>query len=159
MSRPRRIRIKRPLDRMTPKNDKLPATATLTSELREGISRIVRGENSDPFWILGPHWVDANAKREIVVRAFSPSATSFHVIWMANGAKVEGKKVDDAGFFEATLPEAIAKPLGDKLPAASTYKLHFQYADGNTFDSYDPYAFPTVLTEYDLYLSAEGTNY
>ena len=144
---------------MPTKNDKPTSGTTLAPELREGIDRIVRGENSDPFWILGPHWVDAIGKREVVIRAFSPSATSFDVIWLATSVKVEGKKVDDAGFFEATLPPAIAGTLGDKLPVAAAYKLHFQYADGNTFDSYDPYAFPTVLTEYDLYLSAEGTNY
>ena len=37
--------------------------------------------------------------------------------------------------------------------------MQFRFADGNTWEGYDPYAFPPLLTEYDLYLSGEGTHY
>ena len=43
--------------------------------------------------------------------------------------------------------------------APGAYRLQIRFSDGNIFETYDPYAFPPVLTEYDLYLSGEGTHY
>ncbi len=143
---------------MTPTNDKAPL-ADATAEFRDGLDRLSRGELSDPFWILGPHWTDANGKRTLVVRNFSPKAVAVTFVWLADGTTAEAAKIHPAGIFEAAVPEHVAASLGDATPSASSYKLRFRYADGNTFESYDTFAFPPVLTEYDLYLSAEGTNY
>ena len=41
----------------------------------------------------------------------------------------------------------------------NAYRLSFTFADGNRFDTLDPYAFPRVLSDYDLYLFGEGTHY
>ena len=41
----------------------------------------------------------------------------------------------------------------------TAYRLHIRFSDGNVLETLDPYAFPSVLTEYDLYLSGEGTHY
>ena len=43
--------------------------------------------------------------------------------------------------------------------APGAYRLRIRFSDGNVFETYDPYAFPPVLTDYDLYLSGEGTHY
>jgi 1,4-alpha-glucan branching enzyme len=144
---------------MTPTDDKASIAAEAATDLREGLERLVRGELSDPFWILGPHWAESSGARSLVVRNFSPSAVSVLFVWLATGATVEASKIHPDGVFEATLPAALSGPLGDKTPAPNAYKLRFQYADGNSFENFDTYAFPPVLTEYDLYLSAEGTNY
>ncbi len=42
---------------------------------------------------------------------------------------------------------------------ANAYRIEFHFADGNTLETLDPYAFPPLLTDYDLYLSGEGTHY
>jgi 1,4-alpha-glucan branching enzyme len=143
---------------MTTKSDKAPLD-TANSELREGIERLVRGELSDPFWILGPHWVEADGKRRLVIRAFSPSADAVQLLWAASSAIIPATAIHGAGVFEALVPATISSKLGEGAPAPNAYKLRFQYSDGNQFETYDTYAFPPVLTEYDLYLSAEGTNY
>src|SRR6185437_7894845 len=39
------------------------------------------------------------------------------------------------------------------------YRIHFRFADGNTLEMYDPYAFPPILTDYDIHLCGEGTHY
>jgi len=46
-----------------------------------------------------------------------------------------------------------------ELPFPTGYRVQFRFADGNTWEGYDPYAFPPLLTDYDLYLSGEGTHY
>ena len=43
--------------------------------------------------------------------------------------------------------------------APDAYRLRFRFADGSEIETYDPYAFPPVLTDYDLYLLGEGTHY
>ncbi len=143
---------------MTPTNDKAPL-ADATAEFREGLDRLSRGELADPFWILGPHWSDRDGKRSLVVRNFSPEAVSVTFVSLADGTTAEAAKIHPNGIFETVVPDKIASALGDRTPPPNTYKLRFRYADGNTYESYDTYAFPPVLTEYDLYLSGEGKNY
>jgi 1,4-alpha-glucan branching enzyme len=147
---------------MTPTNDKAPladATAGPRNELRDGLDRLAQGGLSDPFWILGPHWTDASGKRSLRVRNLSPEAVSVSFVWLADGTTAEATKIHPTGIFEAIVPEQVANTLGDGTPPPNSYKLRFRYADGNTYESYDTYAFPPVLTEYDLYLSGEGKNY
>ena len=48
---------------------------------------------------------------------------------------------------------------GGEPIAPSAYRLRFRFADGAEFETYDAYAFPPILTDYDLYLSGEGTHY
>jgi 1,4-alpha-glucan branching enzyme len=143
---------------MTPTNDKAPL-ADATAEFRDGLDRLSRGELSDPFWILGPHWSDADGKRSLVVRNFSPEAVSVTFVWLADGATAESAKIHPNGIFEAVVSDRVARALSDRTPQPGEYKLRFRYADGNTYESYDTYAFQPVLTEYDLYLSGEGKNY
>ena len=55
-------------------------------------------------------------------------------------------------------------PLSGKAVSAESispdsYRLRFRFADGSELETYDPYAFPPVLTDYDLYLLGEGTHY
>jgi 1,4-alpha-glucan branching enzyme len=143
---------------MTPTNDKAPL-ADATAEFRDGLDRLSRGELSDPFRVLGPHWTNENGKYSLVVRSFSPDAIAVTFVWLADGATVEAAKIHPHGIFEAVVPEQIARTFGEANPSASSYKLRFRYGKDNIYESYDTYAFPPVLTEYDLYLSAEGTNY
>ena len=58
------------------------------------------------------------------------------------------------GFFEAVLPGVGEFPL-----APSSYRLRYQTDYGETIENYDPYAFPFLLTEFDLYLMGEGRHY
>ncbi len=130
-----------------------------TGNFRDEMERLIRGEHSDPFALLGPHFVNHGGKSALSVRVFRPSAIDVEIVWLATGAKTAAVELHPEGFFEALLPASVTDSLADKLPAANTYKIQFRFADGNTFENFDTYAFPPVLTEYDLYLSAEGTNY
>ena len=41
---------------------------------KESVERIVRAEDSDPFQILGPHWIDRDGQRVLAIRVFRPGA-------------------------------------------------------------------------------------
>ncbi len=126
---------------------------------REEMERLIRGEHSDPFALLGPHFVNHAGKSALAVRTFRPKAVDVEIVWLATGAKTAAVELHPDGFFEALLPASITATLGGALPSPGSYEIKFRFADGNTFENFDAYAFPPVLTEYDLYLSAEGTNY
>ena len=124
----------------------------------EAVGRIVRAEDSDPFQILGPHWIDRDGKRVLAIRAFRPGATGATILWGAR-ATVPSSQIDPGGLFEAIVPSDVTKLRGDEPVPANAYRIQFHFADGNALETHDPYAFPPLLTDYDLYLSGEGTHY
>ena len=46
---------------------------------------------------------------------------------------------------------------GEVAPCA--YKVRLRFGDDNVTEGFDPYAFPALLTDYDLHLIGEGTHY
>ena len=123
------------------------------------VNAVVTGRHSDPFAFLGPHPVEGSS----AVRFFLPWAAEAHISLqphssddpqLASPHVAEAVKLGHDGFFEAVLPLQQTNRL-----APSSYKIHFRTYYGETFEIYDPYAFPCVLTEFDLYLMGEGRHY
>ena len=108
----------------------------------EEIEAIVGGYHGDAFRILGPHAGENGWE----VRAWLPQAKSVAVI--CNDSCVEMKKKHDLGFF-------IAKLEGEPSP----YKLELTLNHGLVGVREDPYRFPPMLTEYEIFLYGEGTNF
>ena len=104
---------------------------------------IIYGSHGDPFSILGPHQTSDGWD----VRAFLPQAMD---AWVATGGLLHPmRKLHSDGFFAATLAQD---------PGA--YKLQYALWNGATkVEADDPYRFPPLLSEFDLYLHGEGTNY
>jgi 1,4-alpha-glucan branching enzyme len=135
------------------------APQSLAAEMDE----IVRGEHSDPFHFLGPHREYAAGKRVVVVRVFEPDATSVYVLWDRGHGLYPAVRTHADGVYAANIPEpppSVKEPDGGEQPIApSSYRLRISYKDGRTVESFDAYAFPPVLTEFDLHLMGEGTHY
>jgi 1,4-alpha-glucan branching enzyme len=135
------------------------APQSLAAEMNE----IVRGEHSDPFHFLGPHREYAAGKRVVVVRVFEPDATSVYVLWDRGHGLYPAVRTHADGVYAANIPEppASAKEIdgGEQPIAPSSYRLRVSYKDGRTVESFDAYAFPPVLTGFDLHLMGEGTHY
>jgi 1,4-alpha-glucan branching enzyme len=112
----------------------------------EEIEAIVGGYHGDPFRILGPHATASGRTRSWEVRAFLPQAESVQVL--AGGAAVPMNRRHWQGFFTAPLK-------GSPGP----YLLRLKLWDGGELELEDPYRFPPLLTDFDLHLHAEGTNY
>ncbi|MCL2716879.1 MAG: 1,4-alpha-glucan branching protein GlgB [Alphaproteobacteria bacterium] len=102
---------------------------------------IIEGRHSDPFHYLGVHAAGLGR----VVRAFLPNAESVEIIG-EHGEIVPLERLHDAGLFAGPLPEHAAR-----------YKLRARYGD-NVVELDDPYRFPPILSDFDLYLLGEGTH-
>ena len=80
-----------------------------------------------------------------VVRAFLPEASKVEAIG-EHGEAAALARIHDAGLFAGALPNGSKR-----------YQLRARFGD-NVVELDDPYRFPPVLTDFDLYLLGEGTH-
>src|ERR1700749_2598814 len=111
------------------------------SKLSAEAYAIVEGRHADPFRYLGLH---AEGDRK-VVRAFLPEASNVEAVG-EHGETAPLERIHDAGLFAGALPNGSRR-----------YQLRARFGD-NVVDLEDPYRFPPVLTDFDLYLLGEGTD-
>src|ERR1700742_1859243 len=102
---------------------------------------IIEGRHSDPFHYLGLH---SEGDRK-VVRAFLPEASNVEAVG-EHGETATLDRIHDAGLFAGALPNGSTR-----------YQLRARFGD-NVVELEDPYRFPPVLTDFDLYLLGEGTD-
>jgi len=132
-------------------------TAQPRDRFHEELKSLAQGEFSDPFGILGPHRLERDGQSILVIRALRPGAASLDVLWGADRRVLPAASILANGLFEAVIPPEFLTANQDFAP--SHYRLRFRFVDGNELETFDPYAFPTVLSDYDLYLIGEGTHY
>ena len=124
----------------------------------EEFKDLLHARESDPFRLLGPHWIDRDGSKFLAIRSLRPDANELTVLW---GSRTEfpAHKIDPTGLFEVAIPASALGMTGTEPIGPSAYRLRFGFPDGATFEAYDAYAFPPILSEYDLYLFGEGTHY
>jgi 1,4-alpha-glucan branching enzyme len=123
----------------------------MKKDLSEHIDRLLRAEHWDPFVLLGPHPVPAEGKPATVVRAFLPDAAQVTVLTEEpEQLSSSMKQIHRDGLFEAVIPCTLEK---------LRYRLRVTDRSGSVTETYDPYEFPPLLTDFDLHLFAEGRHY
>jgi 1,4-alpha-glucan branching enzyme len=136
-----------------PDKNPAPSKAASVDPLRARLDSLLVARNSDPFGILGPHPVESPEGRRWAVRFFQPRAVDAQIL--QHGVDpLELRKLRPEGFFEAVLPG-----ISDLAPTPSSYRIRFRTGHGEVFENFDTYAFPFLLTEFDLYLMGEGRHY
>src|SRR5579862_2718339 len=111
------------------------------------LEAIVNGTHGDPFAVLGPHKTSPDeGGHGWQVRAFLPQAMEAAVA--ANGELHTMRRGRSEGLFVAALPQ----DPGD-------YKLHLTFWNGTHADIDDPYRFPPLISDFDLHIHGEGTQY
>jgi len=118
--------------------------------LKEEIERIVHSAWPDPFEILGIHVIKWGGKEYVAVRAFLPDAADAAVVEVGSGREYPMKRLHKDGFFEA-----VIRGRTDVFQ----YRLKKTDQGNKTSLIIDPYSFLPILSDYDLYLIAEGTHY
>src|ERR1700675_392225 len=113
----------------------------LMTKLSAEAYAIVEGRHSDPFRYLGLH----TEGDKTVVRVFLPEASKVDAI-DEHGEAAALARIHDDGLFAGALPNGSRR-----------YQLRARFGE-TVVDLDDPYRFPPVLTEFDLYLLGEGTH-
>lgn len=118
------------------------------------IDALLAGRHADPFALLGPHAVSTPEGNRWAIRFFRPGAADASVLLKGFSEPIRAYRLRPEGFFEATLPETYR----DK-PDPSAYRIRYRSGYGETAEALDSYAFPYLLSEFDLHLMGEGRHY
>lgn len=114
---------------------------------------LLEGRHDNPFEILGPHEVVEDGRRLLAVRAYLPDSQQAWVVDSAHGESRPMRRIHPAGLYEALLPPH------EETNHAMRYQLRIADSRGGEKMTHDPYAFPPLLTDYDLYLLGEGQHW
>ena len=112
------------------------------------LGALMRAQHADPFSALGPHQQAGGLR----ISALFPAALQVRAVLRGTGAVVgELRRHEGTDVFSLSLPEQSRIP---------DYLLEVTWQDSSAGVSLleDPYRFPVVLQEMDLWLLAEGTH-
>jgi len=126
-------------------------TTRTTVEL-DKLGPLLDGHDENPFALLGPHEVVTAGRRALAVRAYLPGTSQAWVVDPEHRRNQPMRQIHPAGFFEAICP------LENKQPQ-HRYQLKTADTRGTERTMHDPYAFPPLLSEFDLYLLGEGKHW
>ncbi|HKW84676.1 MAG TPA: 1,4-alpha-glucan branching enzyme, partial [Burkholderiaceae bacterium] len=105
-------------------------------------------QHGDPFSVLGPH---RDAQGQVWIRAMLPGASEVAALDAASGEPLGALLPRHAdGVFEGRLAAGAAD--------TPNYRLQVRGPDGSVAIVDDPYRFPPVLGELDVWLLAEGSH-
>jgi 1,4-alpha-glucan branching enzyme len=110
---------------------------------REAVNALAQARHDDPFAVLGMHTYGDG----IWVRTVQPGATAVVVVETPSGQElISLARIHAAGVFEGRIPQRRKR---------FAYSLRVKYKDV-VCDIDDPYRFPPVLGDMDVWLLAEG---
>jgi 1,4-alpha-glucan branching enzyme len=122
-----------------------------TSVALDKLGALVEGRHENPFEILGPHEVIDSGRKALAVRAFLPNSTQAWVVDPAHQSRPM-RRIHPAGLYEAICPMPEQNGL-------VSYMLRASDQQGQQTTMHDPYAFPPLLTDFDIHLLAEGRHW
>ena len=102
----------------------------------------------DPFSVLGLHREGQDG--DLVLRTFQPQAQNVYVLEYETGkVMAQMERVHSSGLFQYEFPADWD---------FFKYRLRIDLWVGSSYDTEDPYRFPPVLGDMDLYFFAEGSH-
>ncbi|CUS34364.1 1,4-alpha-glucan branching protein GlgB [Candidatus Nitrospira nitrificans] len=116
---------------------------------QDDLDRLIAGTHWAPHTVLGPHPTAIDGRPGFAIRAWLPQINDVAVV--SDSIPRPMTRIREEGLYEALLP--------DNTTLAPSYKLRVTYHNGTVADIHDPYAFPPLLTDFELHLFTEGTLY
>jgi len=112
------------------------------------VEALVTSGYGDPFSVLGLHREGADG--DLVLRTFQPQAQNVYVLEYETGKiMAQMERVHSSGLFQFEFPADWEY---------FKYRLRIDLWVGESYDTEDPYRFPPVLGEMDLYFLSEGSH-
>jgi 1,4-alpha-glucan branching enzyme len=137
-----------------PEQHNLPPASLSDPNAEAQIDALLAGRHADPFALLGPHPISSPTDQTWAIRFFRPGAAEVSVLLHGESEAIPARHLRPEGFFEATLPGTH-----QYAPAPDSYRIRVRTSYGETVEAYDTYAFPFLLSEFDLHLMGEGRHY
>lgn len=125
------------------------------------IGRLIDGTHENPSSVLGAHRIDYRGEPATVVRSYLPDAQA---AWLIDGTgRRPMRRLHPAGFFEAI--SSSVDDAGNCGAYVATenqpprYRIQISNSTGELIEMNDPYAVPSILTDFDRYLIGEGRHH
>lgn len=118
----------------------------------DSIGALVEGRHQRPSDVLGPHEVEVNGRKAITVRAYLPKSAKAWIIHESHGAQAPMQQIHPSGIFEGICPWINNQDH-------TQYQIRTEDQSGRQTTMHDPYAYPPLLSEFDLYLLGEGRHW
>ena len=120
----------------------------MTQRPTDHIERLVQGRHWDPLALLGRHPLPQDSESS-VIRCFLPHAAAVRLRFDDPSSRlIPMTQVHQAGLFEATVKGSEGQ---------GRYRLLITDGAGQVTERHDAYAFPPLLTDFELHLFGEGT--
>lgn len=134
---------------MTIHNSFTHSTPFAPTVSQDDIDAIIGGYHGAPHRVLGPHPVQLPSQNGsfISICVFRPLVQQVFVMDLRSESQQEMLRIDPAGFFEIIFPSDVGK---------FAYRLRLVSHDDEVHEIDDPYCFPPLLSDEDLYLHMEG---
>lgn len=113
---------------------------------------IIDGVHSDPRSVLGPHPVQLDGRSAVAVRGYFPG---FDQVWLLderNEATRPMRRIHPSGIYEGLMPQ-------QDLTSIPNYRFRLSNSSGNTIEMQDPYAVPSMISDFDRHLFNSGTHW
>lgn len=123
-----------------------------TSVKLDSVGALIEGRHEDPFELLGPHEVEHDGNKALAVRAYLPQSKQVWVDHGSHAGRLPMRRIHPSGLFEAICPWPGHEGM-------NRYQLHIEDSTGQKTTMHDPYAFPPLLSEFDLHLLGEGQHW
>ena len=116
------------------------------------LTSIIDGVTSDPASILGPHPVQVEGRNAVAVRGYFPGFDQAWLLDDCNAAARPMRRIHPSGVYEGLMPQQDSS-------IAPQYRFRLSNSSGKTIEMQDPYAVPSLLSDFDRHLFNAGQHW
>ena len=116
------------------------------------LSSIIDGVNANPASVLGPHAIQVDGKNAVAVRGYFPGFDQAWLLDDRNAATRPMRRIHPSGVFEGLMPQQDSSTIPQ-------YRFRLSNSNGKTIEMKDPYAVPSLISDFDRHLFNAGEHW
>ena len=115
------------------------------------LNSIIDGVSADPASVLGPHNIHVDGKSAVAVRGYFPGFDQAWLLDERNSATRPMRRIHPSGLYEGLMPQLDSTP--------PQYRFRLSTSSGKTIEMQDPYAVPSMISDFDRHLFNAGQHW
>ena len=116
------------------------------------LSSIIDGVNANPASVLGPHAIQVDGKNAVAVRGYFPGFDQAWLLDDRNAATRPMRRIHPSGVYEGLMPQQESSTIPQ-------YRFRLSNSTGKTIEMQDPYAVPSLISDFDRHLFNAGEHW
>lgn len=116
------------------------------------LTSIIDGVTADPASVLGPHRIHFDGKDAVAVRGYFPGFDQAWLLDERNASARPMRRIHPSGVYEGLMPQQDST-------ASPQYRFRLANSTGKTIEMQDPYAVPSMISDFDRHLFNAGQHW